>query len=344
MTTSARREPRVINLALQGGGAHGAFTWGVLDRLLEEEWLSFDGICGTSAGAMNACVLAAGLVEGGREGAREKLRDFWRRISRFGPRRLADLVPGTPFRAVQRALAHWWIDGVARTVSPYQFNPLDVNPLRGILAETIDFAKVRACAVAKLFVCATNVRSGKVRIFETAELDVDHVLASACLPNLFRAVEIDGEYYWDGGYRGNPALFPLFHRTRPNDVLLVLLNPIARARVPRTPVEIADRINEITFNAPLLAELRAIEFVGRLLDGGMLVPEAARHYRRILVHAIAADAHLAEFGSASKLAPDWRFLVELRDRGRAAAEEWLARAAPHLGERSTVDLRRDFLD
>jgi NTE family protein len=344
MTTRGARDAKAINLALQGGGAHGAFTWGVLDRLLEEEWLSFDGICGTSAGAMNACVLAAGLVQGGRDGAREKLEDFWRRISRLGPRRLADLVPGTPFRAVQRALAHWWIDGVARTMSPYQFNPLDVNPLRGILAETIDFELVRACTEAKLFVCATNVRSGKVRIFETAEIDVDHVLASACLPNLFRAVEIDGEHYWDGGYRGNPALFPLFHRTRPNDVLLVLLNPIARDRVPRTPVEIADRINEITFNAPLLAELRAIEFVGRLLDRELLVPEAARQYRKILVHAIGADAHLSEFGSASKLAPEWRFLVELRDRGREAASEWLERAAPHLGQRSTVDLKADFLD
>lgn len=343
MAEAAPREAKSINLALQGGGAHGAFTWGVLDRLLEEEWLSFDGICGTSAGAMNACVLAAGLVDGGREGARAKLEDFWRQVSRFGTRLPRDPWSGTPFATIQRALAHWWIEGVARTVSPYQFNPLDVNPLRALIAESIDFERVRRCTEVKLFVCATNVRSGKVRIFETHELGVDQVMASACLPNLFQAVEIDGEFYWDGGYRGNPALFPLFHRTRPNDVLLVLLNPIARDRVPRTPVEIADRINEISFNAPLLAELRAIDFVARLLDQGMLVPEAARHYRRILVHAIAADAPLAGLGASSKLSPDWRFLTRLRDRGREAASEWLERAAPHLGQRSTVDLRRDFL-
>lgn len=344
MGPRAARASKAINLALQGGGAHGAFAWGVLDRLLEEEWLSFDGICGTSAGAMNACVLAAGLVEGGREGAREKLEAFWRRISAFGTRLLPDPWPGTPLGEVQRALAHWWIEGVVRSVSPYQFNPLDVNPLRVLIEETIDFERVRRCTDVQLFVCATNVRSGKVRIFETAELGPDQVMASACLPHLFRAVEIDGEHYWDGGYRGNPALFPLFQRTRPNDLLLVLLNPIARDRVPRTPVEIADRINEISFNAPLLAELRAIEFVGRLLDQGLLVPEAARHYRRILVHAIAADAHLAGLGVSSKLSPEWRFLIRLRDRGREAASEWLDRAAPHLGQRSTVDLRRDFLE
>ena len=333
-----------INLALQGGGAHGAFTWGVLDRLLEDPTLAFDGISGTSAGALNACVMAAGWAEGGRDGARAALERFWRGVSEFSSRWTPAFAGGTPFAQIQQAMAHWWLEGVARTLSPYQLNPLGVNPLRPLIEELIDFDAVRRCNDFKLFVCATNVLSGRARIFANHELSIDALLASACLPQLFQAVEIDGEHYWDGGYRGNPALYPLIYHTAPNDILLVLLNPLKREKLPRNASDIADRVNEITFNAPLLAELRAIDFVARLLDQGLLSKEAARRYRRIHIHAVGADGFLDDLKLDSKLAPEWGFLENLRDRGRAAADAWLARHRGDIGHRTTVDLRGDFLD
>jgi NTE family protein len=334
------RRPRAINLALQGGGAHGAFTWGVLDRLLEDPGIDFDGVCGTSAGAMNAVLLAHGLETGGREGARAALEGFWRRVGAFGAPAAAAMARAPAFAA----FSHWFLESFSRSFSPYQFNPLDANPLRDLLARSVDFDAVRRCAAVKLFVCATNVRSGKVRIFDNAELSLDAVMASACLPHLFRAVAIDGEHYWDGGYMGNPALWPLFYRTAVRDVLIVMVNPIARADVPRTPVEIADRVNEITFNSSLLRELRAVEFVTRLVTDGALTAAARRRLRHVLVHVVRADEALGGLGATSKVFADWPFLQRLRDLGRGAAHEWLAAHRGDIGVRGSVDLRREFVD
>lgn len=341
---------QTINLALQGGGAHGAFTWGVLDRLLEDERIAIDGICGTSAGAMNAVLVAHGLMHGGRDGARAALADFWQRVSRMGAMlNPAASVPGadpvgnsgaSPAVAAQ----HWAMESFTRMYSPYQFNPLNLNPLRDLLAACVDFEALHHCGEVKLFLCATNVRSGKVRIFDNASMSVDAVMASACLPHLFQAVEIDGEHYWDGGYMGNPVLFPLFYQTDTRDVVVVMVNQIRRDKLPRTPVEIADRVNEISFNSSLMREMRAVEFVSRMLTEGWLKPEHARRMRQVLVHLIRADEVMGTLAAATKISTDARFLGGLRDRGRACATDWLREHRGDIGVRGSVDLRREFLD
>lgn len=335
------RAEKTISLALQGGGAHGAFTWGVLDALLEDGRLGIEAITGASAGAMNGVVLVEGWLEGGIEGARAQLETFWRRVSLDGAL--------SPF---QRELFHgllgfWgeggpgqvWFDAWQRVASPYDINPLDTNPLRDALHELIDFERVRACRDTRLFVSATNVWTGKIRIFEGGELTADHLLASACLPTLFRAVEIDGEPYWDGGYTGNPALFPLFYEAKTDDVLLVQINPIERRRTPRAAREIHNRLTEITFNSGLLHELRAIEFVTRLIDEGKL---SETKYKRVLMHRIDTAGFLDDYPASSRLNPDWEFFLTLSDRGRQAARAWLARHFDAIGQHSTLDLRRAF--
>ncbi len=349
--TSARpaAAKKRINLALQGGGAHGAFTWGVLDRLLEDPRLDIEGICGTSAGAMNAVVLAHGRHRGGCEGAREALHDFWQRISRagelFGPVRPGPKLPGMAWFDGQMGVAasHWLFESFTRIWSPYQFNPFDFNPLRDALAASVDFEELRRCDETQLFLAATNVRSGKVRVFRNSEIGVDAVLASACLPFLFKAVEIDGEHYWDGGYMGNPVLFPLFYETRSRDIVIVHVNPIFRETVPTTAVEIANRVNEITFNSAFMREMRAVEFATRAIDEGWLKEEFRPRLRRMMIHSVRSDATMAELSISSKLSPDWTFLTGLRDRGRAIAGAWLDQHFADLGERSTVDLRKEFL-
>ena len=350
-TASARaRDIKPLNLALQGGGAHGAFTWGVLDRLLEDGRVAIDGLCGTSAGAMNAVLVAHGLMHGGSEGARESLANFWARVSELGSRlNPAAALAGTPTigkAGVPPALAaqQWAMETFTRTFSPYQFNPLNFNPLRDLLASCVDFDALHRCTEVKLFLCATNVRSGKVKIFDNASMSVDAVMASACLPHLFQAVEIDGEHYWDGGYMGNPVLYPLFYETATRDVVVVMVNQIQRADVPMTPAEIADRVNEISFNSSLMREMRAVEFVSRQLTEGWLKPAYARRMRNVLVHLIRADATMGSLAAATKTSTDARFLGGLRDLGRASASLWLDQNHAHLGKRSTVDLRREFLD
>jgi NTE family protein len=339
-----------INLALQGGGAHGAFTWGVLDRLLEDGRVAIDGICGTSAGAMNAVLVAHGLMHGGHEGARATLADFWQRVSRMGAmlNPAAALAGADPVGSAGAhpglAAQHWAMESFTRMVSPYQFNPLNLNPLRDLLAACVDFEALHHCGEVKLFLCATNVRSGKVRIFDNASMSVDAVMASACLPHLFQAVQIDGEHYWDGGYMGNPVLYPLFYQTDTRDVVVVMVNQIRRETVPTTPVEIADRVDEISFNSSLMREMRAVEFVSRQLTEGWLKPEYARRMRKVLVHLIRADAVMGTLAAATKISTDARFLTGLRDRGRACADEWLRDHHADLGRRSSIDLRREFLD
>lgn len=331
--------PKAINLALQGGGAHGAFTWGVLDRLLEDERIGIEAISGTSAGAMNAVVLAAGFQHGGRAGARAALHDFWYaagRTARFNvvQRTLWDRLTGN--WSLNHSPAYLFMDLASRLASPYELNPLNLNPLRDFLAREVDFDAVRHCSAIKLFISATNVRTGRVRIFANAELSPDAVMASACLPHLFHAVEIDGEAYWDGGYVGNPALHPLIYRCAARDIVIVQVNPTETSGVPRRARDILDRVNEITFNSSLLAELRAIEFVTRQLDAGHLDPA---HYKRMLIHRIDGGAGLNGLDASSKLNAEWEFLQRLHGMGQRAATTWLDRHYAQLGESSTVDLR-----
>jgi NTE family protein len=322
-----------VELALQGGGSHGAFTWGVLDRLLEEPQIELAGLSGTSAGAMNAVVLAHGLLDGGREGARAALRSFWTRVG--------DAAAMNPLR--MNPFAAFFGEMMSRVMSPYQFNPFNLNPLRDILAATVDFARLRSTDTPRIFVSATAVASGRLRVFRREELDADRVMASACLPALFQAVQVDGEAYWDGGYVGNPALLPLVRESPAHDLIVVQVNPVLRAAAPTRAQEILDRVNEISFNSSLVQEMRTIAMLKRLiLDEG--VP--GHRYRERLfqqvdelrVHRIHGDAELLELGARSKLDAGPALLGRLFGFGRGAADAWLTYHRKHLGRRSSVEL------
>ncbi len=334
--------PKRINLALQGGGALGAYTWGVLDRLLEDERIEIAAASGASAGAMNAVVLAEGLCMGGRAGARAHLRRFWEAIAQAGAHSPYRQTPLRTFLgALQPAWASWaaWTDAFLRAASPYDFNPLNINPLMELLGELVDFERVRSGGGPDLFISATNVETGRIRVFVKHELTPDHVMASACLPMLFQAVEIDGAHYWDGGYMGNPALFPLFDSPATRDIVIVQINPLVRPGVPRTSSDILARVNEITFNASLLRELRAIEFVQRLI-ADQRVPEG--RYKAMLMHVIQDDKALNRYGARSDLNTDMQFFEDLRRIGRGACGRWLKRNFDALGAHSSVDLRAMF--
>ena len=331
-----------INLALQGGGAHGAFTWGVLDWILERGPLEIDGISGTSAGAMNAVALVSGYQTGGPEGAREALENYWRAVSR------ASRLSPVQRTIVDRMMGNWsldWspgfmmVDLVSRFVSPYEFNPLNLNPLKDLLEEIIDFEAVRACESIRLFLSATNVRTGKVKVFHNREITADHVMASACLPLMFQAVEINGVPYWDGGFSGNPALWPFFYETGTADLLLIQINPIERPETPKSARDILNRMNEITFNSSLIKELRAIEFVDRLVGKGVLPSD---RYRQIRVHVIDGGEFLNGMTASSKFNAEWDFLTFLRDSGRAAAERFVEEFHQHLGAESSARMRKMF--
>ena len=331
-----RRDPLLVDLALQGGGAHGAFAWGVLDRLLEEPWLRIEAISGTSAGAMNAAVLADGHAAGGAEGARAALERFWSAVSHaamFSPIRRTPLDMLLGRWTLDASPAFVALDLAARLVSPYQLNPLGSNPLTDILAGVVDFDRL-ARAPIRLFVTATNVRTGQGKVFENAEVTSDVLLASACLPTLFQAVEIDGEAYWDGGYSGNPTITPLVRDCSSDDTILVQINPVERPGVPRTAREINNRVNEVSFNATLLKELKMISVLREVANPGNC--EGAL-WARMRVHRIASAA-MADLGYSSKLNAEWDFLTFLRDEGRQAAEEFLQRHGHDLGRRSTLDL------
>ena len=340
------RRIKHIDLALQGGGAHGAFTWGVLDRLLEDERIEIDAISGTSAGAMNAVVLADGLMTGGRKGAREALRRFWSRVSNASGR--GPMVPqalGAFFGnwSLEGSPLHLYLDWVGRSLSPHQFNPLDINPLRDILAAEVDFERVRGCSKVRLFVSATNVRTGALKEFRQSELSANAVMASACLPLLFRAVEIDGEAYWDGGYLGNPSLLPLISESPAHDLVLVQINPSRREALPTTAADILDRLNEITFNSSLVKELRSVALLQQLLRLEGVPPGAGRaslftQVAALRMHRIEAEDELAGLGAASKLNAGWTFLTRLHRIGHRAAQAWLETNFTHLGRRSTLAL------
>ncbi|MEM6466899.1 MAG: patatin-like phospholipase family protein [Pseudomonadota bacterium] len=341
---------RKINLALQGGGAHGAFTWGTLDRLLEEDDLEIEGISGTSAGAMNAAALKAGWVRNGNEGAREALETFWDAIAQAGDgvaQWLSVFSPNPDLFAklVEMSPAYVMGDALTRTFSPYQLNPLNIHPLRPTVEQMLDFDKVCAIAGPKLFISATNVRTGKIKVFSGNEISVDSLLASACLPTLYQAVEIKDEEtgleeaYWDGGYMGNPALFPLFDETESADILIVHINPIFRDEVPRGARDILNRINEISFNSSLLRELRAIDFVKRLLEEGKISNNSMKD---LFIHSVRDDDLMRQLGVATKLTPDRHLLRQLRDAGREAMDGFLKAHKSDLGSQGTLDLRGMF--
>ena len=335
---------KVVNLALQGGGAHGAFAWGVLDRLLEDERIAFQGISATSAGAMNATVLAYGLAVGGREGARRALTNFWRRIAHaasMGPLQRVFLDRITGNRSLETSPAFVFFDLLTQLFSPYQLNPLNYNPLRDVLIETVDFEALRAarCPV-KLFLSAANVRTGKIRVFSNDEIGPDAVLASGCLPFIFQAVEIDGESYWDGGYMGNPAIFPLIYNCDSRDVVIVHINPIERKALPKTAGEILNRINEISFNSSLMREMLAIAFVTKLIEDGKINDNSMK---RMLIHASEAEDVMSELGVASKLTTDWEQLTHLKEVGRERGEAWLVAHFDQIGRESTDDIRAKYL-
>ena len=336
--------PVRINLALQGGGAHGAFTWGACDRLLREPGVEIAAISGTSAGAMNGAAIKAGLSRGSRELARENLEWLWRQVSRIGDLRLTTwmqpFAPGAGAVAAALESSPAWAawDAATRAVSPYAYGPLYRNPLEGI-AERFHYDAVCAADGPAFHVSATNVRTGKVRVFGTREITAQVLLASACLPTLFRAVEIDGEAYWDGGYTGNPALFPLFDPALPDDIVIVNVNPFVRTDIPTTAREIQNRINEISFNTSLLRELRAIEFVQRLIAEGRI---AEGTMKDVKVHMIRDDALMARLNVATKTVPTRLVIDPLRAAGEVAAQAFIERHLDDLGRRGTVDLRAMF--
>ena len=334
-----QRPPLPVDLALQGGGAHGAFAWGVLDRLLEIPWIQIDGISGTSAGAMNAAVLSDGFAEGGTEAARAALERFWRRVS-----------DATALSPLQRTpldvlLGRWTLDYspafvamdlASRLFSPYDLNPGAFNPLHDILGRSIDFERLARSSV-KVFVTATNVRTGRPRVFRNDEISPDALLASACLPSMFQAVEIGGEAYWDGGYSGNPTISPLVRECSAHDTILVQINPVERPNTPRSARDILSRVNEISFNAPLLKELRMIALLRQVADPGH---REGALWAAMRMHRIASEK-MVEFGYSSKLNAEWGFLCMLRDEGRRAVDTFLERHAGDLGERASLDL--DYL-
>src|SRR5262245_12931175 len=335
------RDPLSVDLGLQGGGAHGAFTWGVLDRLLQESWLRFDGVSGTSAGAMNAVVMADGLAAGGPPQARVALEKFWKRVSDaalLSPLRRGPLEILTGRWTLDYSPVFVALDIAARVFSPYDVNPLGANPLRQILADSIDFKRLGHAPI-KIFVTATNVRTGRGRVFRNTDITPDVLLASACLPTLFQAVEIDGDPYWDGGYSGNPSMTPLIRECHASDTILVQINPIERPGTPRTAREIHNRLNEVAFNAVLIKELRAAALLRRVADPGT---GDGAILAKMRVHRIASDVML-DLGYSSKLLAEWEFFLMLRDEGRKAAAAFIDAHGADLGRRSTLDLD-EFLD
>src|SRR5215469_3188854 len=328
---TAEAGAKTVNLALQGGGSHGAFTWGVLDRLLEEKGLAFEGITGTSAGAVNAVVLADGLAAGGREGAREALNAYWRKVSLLSSR----ILPPTPLnKAMDFPLGFVFLTYFA---SPYQMNPLNYSPFKELLRETINFERIRQQTAVKLFLCATNVQTAKIKIFHGEEIGLEHLLASTCLPLLMQAVEVDGEYYWDGSYAGNPAIFPLIYDCAAPDILMIHITPAERPGVPTTSPAIMNRMQEISFNTALIREMRTLDHFNRLIDDRRLEGR-----KRLLVHSIDAEDLIRGISWWSRLNADWNFLTHLRDLGRARAEEWLDVNFQRIGVESTVDLQQKY--
>lgn len=333
-----------IGLALQGGGAHGAFTWGVLDRLLEVDEVVADAMCGTSAGAVNAVTCAYGLHVGGPKKAKELLDQLWMKVSQSGvffqPSSYDKMFSGGD---MHNSPSYVFFNNLTQFFSPYNFNPFNYNPLRGILNDLIDFKELQMYNKKKLFICATNVKTNRAKIFSNKEITVDAVLASACLPFLFQAVEIDGEYYWDGGYMGNPPIFPLITNTSIDDIVLIKINSINTNSVPTTARDIADRVNEISFNSSLINEMKLIHYRNELLRNGILKIDN-RSNREIFVHTISGYDSLSQLSYSSKMNTSWDFLLALKERGRKTASKWLETDFKQVGIKSTFDVEEHFFD
>jgi NTE family protein len=338
---------KLVNVALQGGGAHGAYAWGVLDHFLEDERLELDSLTGTSAGAMNAVVCAYGLMKGGRQAARDALHNFWYEVSAIGNG--FKLVYHTPWQQYMNlwntdlSFSSFMTQAMTRFFSPYEFNPYNYNPLKEVLTKVVDFDELPHCKCINVFIGATNVRTGKIKVFHNKAITLETVLASCSLPFLYQAVKVNGDYYWDGGYTGNPPLFPLISRSKSSDVIIIHINPINRHDIPLTAHDIMNRVHEINLNNSLLKELRAIAFVIKLLEEGWLKKEYEKKLRKLFIHSIHAQP-LKDLGVSSKFSSDWKFLTYLRDLGKAAAKEWLDENFESLGEQSTVDFRKEFID
>ncbi len=331
-----------INLALQGGGSHGAFTWGVLDYFLEDGRLEFEAISGTSAGAMNAVVCADGMTKGGNDCAREALEIFWKRMSESAKTSPIQRAPFDVFMgnwSLENSPGYHFFDALTRMVSPYQMNPFNLNPLHSLIEEVVDFDRVRACSLVKLFISATNVETGRVKVFDSRTLTADMVMASACLPMVFQAVEIDGVPYWDGGYMGNPSLFPFHTHTDCSDIVVIQINPVERCGAPKSAQDIINRVNEISFNSSLLKELRSIDFVSRLIREGKL---SDKEYRDTRIHIVENQDALLPLGASSKMNAEWEFLTHLRDLGRETAAQWMDKNFADIGNKPTVDISKLF--
>lgn len=331
-----------IAFALQGGGSHGAYTWGILEKLLEEEIFDIRGICGTSAGAMNGAMLIYGLAKNGNQGAIDTLNTFWNKIgdsSKLSPFQSTWFENHTQNGDLTYSLGFQMFSLLTNAMSPYQFNPMDVNPLKKLIEEIIDFDVLNS-AEAKLFACATNVRKCKPKVFRSPNITVDMLMASACLPMLYKAVEIDGEHYWDGGYMGNPPIYPLIDHTDSNDILLIKVNPFEIDEVPKTVKEIQDRINDISFNSSLSSEMRMINFKERILNIGY---DLKGKLRKIYFHEISADEDLHQFSLSSKFNISKSFLLRLKHLGKKAAEKWINENYEKVDKESSLNIRKVFL-
>ncbi|MDI9342463.1 MAG: patatin-like phospholipase family protein [Sediminibacterium sp.] len=338
-------EEKHVAIALQGGGAHGAFTWGVLDKLLEEEALVAEAMCGTSAGAVNAVAVAYGLHIGGPAKAKELLETLWRKIALSGSFLFKpgffDKLYGNG--DIYNSAGYMWFNAVSQVFSPYNFNPFNYNPLKDILNDLIDFKELQLYNKKKLFICATNVKTNRAKIFTNKEITADAVMASACLPFLFQAVEIDGEYYWDGGYMGNPPVFPMITNTRVKDILLVKINSININSVPTTARDIADRVNEISFNSSLINEMKLIHYRNELFRNGILQVDDKMN-REIFIHTISGYDALSQLSYSSKMNTSWEFLLTLKNKGREVATRWLETDYQEVGIKSTFDVEAHFFD
>jgi NTE family protein len=337
-------EQKHISVALQGGGSHGAFTWGVLERLLEEKKLHLDGFCGTSAGAVNAVLLAYGLQLGNRETAKDLLNTFWSEVGSYGQ-----------FSPIQPSVFDLWFgkrgnldysfgyaaaEMLTNFFSPYQINPFNINPLGSILKGLVNFEKLKNCDVTKIFICATNVKKGRVKVFNTCDISLDAVMASCCIPQFNAAVEIDGEYYWDGGFMGNPPIFPLITGTNCKDILLVQINPINIPDVPTSASKIQDRISELSFNSSLMLEMRKFDLIDRLLEEGI---DLGGKFRKVFMHHINPEERFGDLNMSSKMNISWDFIHYLRKNGNEYAEKWLSENFDNIGKASTCDVRENFL-
>ena len=332
------KKSKPVNLALQGGGAHGAFTWGVLDYILQCEDIEIESLSGTSAGAVNAAVLTCGLESGGRDGAREALGKFWASVSRPDfHQSISKALPGAIRNdwSLDKSPFFLWFDLISRVSSPYQLNPLNINPLKAVLEESIDFDLIKHCTKIKLFISATNVETGQAKVFHNQDINVDVMLASTCLPLLFQAVEIDNIPYWDGGYIGNPVLYPVYYECDSRDLLIVKINPFKRVGTPTTSREILNRIDEINFNSSLIKDLRAIRFVQRLLAKHKVESE---NYKHMLIHIIDGDDYLVPLSASSKFNTEKQFIDFLHQAGLKVAEQWFDDNRKHLGKKSSFNV------